>query len=143
MNMMIVIPCLVAACLTSAAQAQSGGYERQPAALIHGNYCGIGNNAPLPPVDALDRACARHDACTPSGRIPSRACNLRLQRETEFISRDPRQPDDLRALAGFISASAALLPFDMNAPVIVMTAPTFRQDRWHPPGAYRPASLAY
>jgi hypothetical protein len=59
MNMMIVVPCIVAACLTSAAQAQSGGYERQPAALIHGNYCGMGNNAPLPPVDALDLACAR------------------------------------------------------------------------------------
>lgn len=142
MNMTIMIPCVVAACLMSSAQAQSGDSGQQPAALIHGNYCGMGNNAPLPPIDALDLACARHDACTPSGRIPSRACNLRLQRETELISRDPRQPDDLRALAGFISAGAALLPFDMNAPVIVTGAPAPRQDRWHPHGAYRPASYA-
>ncbi|WP_411902235.1 hypothetical protein [Methylorubrum thiocyanatum] len=143
MNRMIVIPCLAAACLTSSGPVRAGDYMRQPAALIHGNYCGMGNNAPLPPVDALDLACARHDACTPSGRMPSRACNLRLQRETEFLSRDPRQPDDLRALAGFISAGAALLPFDMNAPVIVTRMPASRQDGWHPPGSYRAAAYAY
>ena len=105
-------PLIVAACLTSPALAQSTIHVGQPAALIHGNYCGMGNNAPSPPIDALDAACARHDACTPAGSLPTRACNLRFQRETAFILRDPRQPDDLRALAGFISAGAALLPFD-------------------------------
>ncbi|AWN43557.1 hypothetical protein [Methylobacterium durans] len=134
---------IVAACLTSPALAQSGGYARQPAALIHGNYCGVGNNAPLPPIDALDLACARHDACSPSGRLPSRACNLRFQRETAFISRDPRQPDDLRALAGFMSAGAALLPFDPSAPVVVTRVPAAGQYGWPPPGPYRPASYAY
>ncbi|GJD81935.1 hypothetical protein [Methylobacterium gregans] len=81
-----------------------------PAMLIHGNYCGPGNNAPRPPVDALDAACARHDACTPDGGLPSRACNLHLQRDAELISRDPRQPDDLRALAGLVAAGAAIMP---------------------------------
>jgi hypothetical protein len=134
---------IVAACLTSAALAQSDGYVREPTALIHGNYCGAGNNAPLPPVDALDLACARHDACTPSGRLPSRACNVRFQRETEFISRDPRQPDDLRALAGFISAGAALMPFDPSAPVGVTRVPAANRYGLHPPGSYRPADYAY
>ncbi len=85
-----------------------------PNMLIHGNYCGPGNNAPRPPVDALDAACARHDACTPDGALPSRACNLRLEREAESISRDPRQPDDLRALAGLVAAGAAIMPADQG-----------------------------
>jgi len=104
------------------ALAQSYGLQ-QPAALFHGNYCGFGNNAPLPPIDALDAACARHDACTPVGRLPSRACNVRLYWETDRISRDPRQPDDVRALAGFVAAGAALLPFDPNVPVVAVGIP--------------------
>lgn len=83
-----------------------------PTMLIHGNYCGPGNNAPRPPVDALDAACARHDACTPDGALPSRACNLRLQRDADLISRDPRQAEDLRALAGLVAAGAAIMPAD-------------------------------
>jgi tRNA(fMet)-specific endonuclease VapC len=83
-----------------------------PTMLIHGNYCGPGNNAPRPPIDALDAACARHDACTPDGALPSRACNLRLQRDADLISRDPRQPEDLRALAGLVAAGAAIMPAD-------------------------------
>ncbi|GJD33016.1 hypothetical protein PMNALOAF_4297 [Methylobacterium adhaesivum] len=88
----------------------------QPAAglnrplLVHGNYCGPGNNAPLPPIDALDAACARHDACTPTGGLPSKACNLRLEREASAIARDPRQSPDLRAMAGLVSTSIAMLP---------------------------------
>ncbi|MCJ2084043.1 hypothetical protein [Methylobacterium sp. J-090] len=80
--------------------------------LVHGNYCGPGNNAPLPPIDALDAACARHDACTPPGGLPSQACNRRLEREAAAIARDPRQSDELRATAGFISAGVALIPSD-------------------------------
>lgn len=109
-------PLIAAACLVSPALAQ-------PAALIHGNYCGVGNNAPLPPIDALDLVCARHDACTPSGGLASRACNLRFQREATFIARDPRQPDDLRALAGFLAAGAAMLPSEPGAPVLLTGVP--------------------
>jgi hypothetical protein len=81
-----------------------------PALLIHGNYCGPGNNAPRPPVDALDAACARHDACTPDGGLPSPACNARLEAESAWVARDPRQPKGLRDLAGIVSAGAALIP---------------------------------
>ncbi|WP_336491884.1 hypothetical protein [Methylobacterium nigriterrae] len=143
MTLRILPPLVLAACLTSPALAQSAINVRQPAALIHGNYCGLGNNAPLPPIDALDAACARHDACTPANGLPSRACNLRFQRQTEFISRDPRQPDELRALAGFISAGAALLPFDPVAPVVVSTAPVSGRYGRQPPGPYSPAYYAY
>ncbi|MCJ2103513.1 hypothetical protein MKK82_32370 [Methylobacterium sp. E-046] len=80
-----------------------------PRMLIHGNYCGPGNNAPSPPIDMLDAACARHDACTPNGRVPSRTCNARLEQEADAISRDTRQPADLRAMAGFVAAGAAML----------------------------------
>src|ERR1700712_5852682 len=91
--------------------AANGG----PKFLLHGNYCGPGNNAPLPPIDALDAACARHDACTPQGGLPSQACNLRLQQEATLISRDPRQPQDVRSLAGLVAATATLIPSEPNA----------------------------
>lgn len=77
--------------------------------LIYGNYCGPGNNAPLPPIDALDAACARHDACTPQGHVPSLSCNARLQRDADAIARDLRQPDNVRAMAGFVAAGAGML----------------------------------
>ncbi|MCJ2136330.1 hypothetical protein MKK69_20135 [Methylobacterium sp. J-026] len=98
--------CAVLAAPSQAQPAAFGG----PKILIHGNYCGPGNNAPLPPIDALDAACARHDACTPEGGMPSLACNLRLKREAALIARDPRQTDDLRAMAGFVAATATLIP---------------------------------
>jgi len=99
----------LAACLAGPALAQTASRTQGPALLVHGNYCGPGNNAPLAPIDALDAACARHDACTPDGGLPSRVCNLRLEREAARISRDPRQPDDLRAMAGLVSAGASMM----------------------------------
>jgi hypothetical protein len=105
---------LLAAWLSMTCLAQAQPAWGGPALLFHGNYCGPGNNAPLTPVDALDAACARHDACYPASALPSRRCNLRLQWEADRLSRDPRLPDDLRALAGFVAAAAALLPFDPN-----------------------------
>lgn len=83
--------------------------------LIHGNYCGPGNNAPLRPIDALDAACARHDACTPDGGLPTKACNLRLQMEAERLASDGRQPEDLRMMAGIVSSGASIMPFDSPA----------------------------
>lgn len=81
-----------------------------PKALLHGNYCGPGNNAPLAPIDALDAACARHDDCTPDNGPASKACNLRLQAEAEGVAQDPRQPDELRAIAGVVASGAAMMP---------------------------------
>jgi hypothetical protein len=102
----VAAPLLIVASWVNPSLAQpaaNGG----PKFLIHGNYCGPGNNAPLPPIDALDAACARHDACTPDVGLPSRACNLRLEREAQAVARDPRQPDDVRSLAGFVASFAA------------------------------------
>jgi tRNA(fMet)-specific endonuclease VapC len=97
--------------------------------LLHGNYCGPGNRAPLPPIDALDAACARHDACTPRGGLASAACNARLQREAEAVANDPRQPSDLRGTAGIVALGATLLP----------SAPTYAAA---PTQAYRPRAHA-
>jgi len=104
-----IVPALLAYALTSPAHAQSNVYGPAPSALFHGNYCGPGNNAPAAPIDALDAACARHDTCTPISGLATKACNLRLQREAEAISRDPRQPSDLRALAGFVAVGASMM----------------------------------
>ncbi|SDN47354.1 hypothetical protein SAMN05216360_108244 [Methylobacterium phyllostachyos] len=108
----LAAPLLLAAgyaALAVPSQAQPAAFGG-PKILIHGNYCGPGNNAPLPPIDALDAACARHDACTPQGGLPTEACNLRLQQDAALIARDPRQPEKLRSMAGLIAATATLIP---------------------------------
>ena len=121
------------AALAAPSQAQPAAFGG-PKVLIHGNYCGPGNNAPLPPIDALDAACARHDACTPDGGMPSQACNLRLQREAALVSRDSRQSRELRSLAGLVAATAILIPSEpspRSMPASVGTNPM--------PEAYGPA----
>jgi hypothetical protein len=84
--------------------------------LIHGNFCGPGNRGPgYPPVDALDLACARHDACSPplaSGRLPTCACHDRLHAEADLVARDPGTPRSLRDTARFVSDFALALPCD-------------------------------
>ncbi|MDH3029922.1 hypothetical protein [Methylobacterium fujisawaense] len=128
-SLLLAAGCAALATPSYAQPAAFGG----PKMLVHGNYCGPGNNAPLPPIDALDAACARHDACTPNGGLPSQACNLRLQREASLISRDPRQPQDVRSMAGLVAASATLIPTDPNArsvPASVSTNAT--QDAYAP-----------
>lgn len=105
----LALPLALAAGLASPALAQSSPTTRPPAMLIHGNYCGPGNNAPLPPIDALDAACARHDACTPDGGLPAPACNARLRREASAIERDPRQLEELRSMAGMVAMGASLM----------------------------------
>ena len=76
--------------------------------VFHGNYCGFGNRAGAKPVDALDKACMHHDACTPSGKIPTFACNARLVEEASAVARDPAQPAELQSLASLTSAAAGL-----------------------------------
>jgi hypothetical protein len=91
----------------------AGGAIPRDSLVFHGNYCGPGSRgAGRPPIDALDAACMRHDACTPPpGRgLPTCSCHARLQREAEAVARNPRQPDDLRSLAGLVSAGATQLP---------------------------------
>jgi hypothetical protein len=96
--------------LATPSLAQSGHAPGRPTLLIHGNYCGPGNNAPLAPIDALDAACARHDACTPNDGFPDKGCNLRLQVEARRVADDPRQPPELRMVAGFVASGAAMMP---------------------------------
>lgn len=105
---------LLAGCLAGPALAQEVPTVRRPTMLIHGNYCGPGNNAPLAPIDALDAACARHDACTPDDALPSKACNVRLQAEARRVADDPAQPEDLRMMAGFVASGAAMMPYDAS-----------------------------
>ena len=101
----IAAPILLAACCAAPALADPA--TARPKMLVYGNYCGLGNNAPLPPIDALDAACARHDDCTPDDDLPTKACNLRLEREAQAIASDLRQPGDVRTMAGFVSSFAS------------------------------------
>lgn len=108
----LAAPALIAGCLTLPSHAAPANVPGAPKMLVHGNYCGPGNNAPLAPVDALDEACARHDGCTPDGALPSKACNLRLQADAERVARDARQRPDLRNMAGLVASGTAMMPFD-------------------------------
>lgn len=98
--------------------------------LIHGNYCGVGQR-PGGPIDALDVACMHHDACTPTGRLPTCDCNARLRDEAAAVARDPRQPTELQSMASMVAAAATVMlckPFTSTA-----SAP--------PPAAPPPASI--
>lgn len=82
------------------------------ALVFHGNYCGPGSRgAGLPPVDALDRACMHHDACSPpvGQGLPSCACNDQLEREAALVAHTPRVRSDLRSTAEFVAAGAKLM----------------------------------
>ncbi|TXN80358.1 hypothetical protein FV234_17375 [Methylobacterium sp. WL8] len=107
----LTTPILLAVTLASPSLAQPGSSSSRPTMFIHGNYCGPGNKSPLAPIDVLDAACARHDACTPDDALPSKACNRRLQVEAERIANDPGQPTELRMVAGVVASGAAMMPF--------------------------------
>ncbi|MGT2489355.1 hypothetical protein ACU4GA_32515 [Methylobacterium oryzae CBMB20] len=48
--------------------------------LFHGNYCGKGQRGEgLPPTDALDAACMRHDACYVAAGYRSCGCDARAE----------------------------------------------------------------
>ena len=103
--------------VTGAATAQEivpPGPSGRGALLIHGNFCGPGNRGPAyAPIDALDRACAHHDACWPetsSGRLPTCGCNRRLEVEAGLVARDPYTPIETRETARFIADFATALP---------------------------------
>lgn len=105
----IAAPILLAACCAAPSLAEPSGAAR-PKMLVYGNYCGLGNNAPLPPIDVLDEACARHDDCTPDNDLPTKACNVRLEHEAQGIANDPLQPGDVRMMAGFVASFASNNP---------------------------------
>lgn len=57
--------------------------------LFHGNYCGKGQRGTgLPPTDALDAACMRHDACYEAARYASCACDGVLRAEASAVADD-------------------------------------------------------
>lgn len=76
--------------------------------LVHGNYCGVGQR-PGGPIDALDVACMHHDACTPTGRLPTCDCNARLRDEAAAVARDPRQPTELQSMAAVVATAATMM----------------------------------
>lgn len=74
--------------------------------VFHGNYCGVGNRAGAEPIDALDVACMHHDACTPTGKVQSCACNARFAQEAGAVARDPTQTAELQSLAALTATAA-------------------------------------
>lgn len=113
----IVLLCAVSLAAVTGARADDmddriAATQNMPDALksgelvFHGNYCGTGNRAGSDPIDALDVACMRHDACTPTGQVQSCACNARLAKEAGAVARDSRQPAEIRSLATLTATAA-------------------------------------
>ena len=114
----VLCACVV---LTAMAEARSGEFHSKQSIggdghhidhgglLFHGNYCGPGSRPGTRPVDALDAACMRHDACARFNALPSCACNARLQYEAAAVARDPAQRPDIQFLASITAAGAGLL----------------------------------
>ncbi|KQP61751.1 hypothetical protein ASG40_03755 [Methylobacterium sp. Leaf399] len=78
--------------------------------LFHGNYCGTGQRGEgLPPTDALDEACMRHDTCYDTSGYRSCACDAALKREASAVSDSPRASLEVRRRAlSVIEAAAAM-----------------------------------
>lgn len=94
------------------ASAETGALPQtpRPALLIHGHYCGPGNDGmEVAPVDALDAACRKHDACTPDGGLPSCGCNRTLKRDAARLAASPLVPEEERAMAGLVARATDLM----------------------------------
>jgi len=128
---------LAGATITATTMAEAGKLARLPVAsdiraakvamLFHGNYCGVGSRAGAAPVDALDAACMRHDACTPSRGIPRCDCNARLQAESTAIAMNAHQPPELQFLASMTAAGAGMIicapvPSHASGPSIIRSS---------------------
>ena len=84
-------------------------------ALFHGNYCGKGQRGEgLPPTDALDAACMRHDACYDTAGYRSCACDAVLAREATAVADGSNASLEVRRRAlSVVEATAAM---DCRAP---------------------------
>ncbi len=94
------------------ASAQTEGLPQtpRPALLVHGHYCGPGNDGmDVAPVDALDAACRKHDACTPDGGLPACGCNRTLKQDAARLAASPRVPEEERAMAGLVAQATDLM----------------------------------
>ncbi|MCJ2103018.1 phospholipase A2 family protein [Methylobacterium sp. E-046] len=83
--------------------------------LFHGSYCGKGQRGEgLPPTDALDAVCMRHDACYDTAGDHSCACNAALKREATVVADGSTASLEVRRRA--LSVVAAIAAMDCRAP---------------------------
>ncbi|MGH1589621.1 hypothetical protein ACRBEV_16260 [Methylobacterium phyllosphaerae] len=78
--------------------------------LFHGNYCGKGQRGEgLPPTDALDAACMRHDACYEAAGYSSCGCDAVLRHEAAVVSDSPGASLEVRRRALSVTEAATAL----------------------------------
>lgn len=78
--------------------------------LFHGNYCGKGQRGEgLAPIDALDAACMRHDACYGTAGYSSCNCDATLRREATAVSDDPSVSLETRRRALSVTQATAAM----------------------------------
>jgi hypothetical protein len=118
-----VVPTAAVYAQTFGNGGQNPAVATDGATLIHGNYCGAGNRPGKPPIDALDLACMNHDACSPTGGMPTCECNARLRAEAFAVSQDRRQTPELRSLASLTAAAAAVMMCNPMTRDAVIPAP--------------------
>lgn len=104
----ILHPALVWLLLALPAQAQG------PALPLHGNYCGIGHSTGLPPIDALDAACMRHDICAAQRGTLDCGCDIGFMNELRAQPwPDPVLADKARAIYDSIGMTPCADPSGM------------------------------
>lgn len=82
----------------------------QGAELYHGNYCGKGQRGEgLAPVDALDAACQRHDACYDAAGRKSCACDEALRQDATAVSDSPGVGPQVREKALSVAEAASVM----------------------------------
>ncbi|MBX9934067.1 MAG: hypothetical protein K2Y56_21540 [Methylobacterium sp.] len=78
--------------------------------LYHGNYCGVGQRGEgLPPTDALDAACQRHDSCYATAGYRSCACDKTLKLEAAIVSERPTVSLQVRQRALSVAEAAEVM----------------------------------
>lgn len=83
---------------------------RDGSLVVYGNYCGPGQRGVNPkPIDALDAACMRHDACTPVEGLPACSCHAWLRYDAHQVAMSPRHSELTRNMARFIRDVADIL----------------------------------
>lgn len=108
----VAVPAITPPVVEAPVMPDLGNGLPKGALVFHGNYCGPGSRgAGLPPVDALDRACMHHDACSPPVEtgLPRCSCNDRLGREAALVAHTPRISEDLRTQAELVSMAAKVM----------------------------------
>ena len=109
--LLALLPMLALPAVSRAQQPEPPAVSSDGTPLYHGNHCGWGTRGRnLPPVDALDAACLRHDRCWARVGQNSCVCDNALAAEAAAVAADESLDTELRDRAVTVGALFRILP---------------------------------